>query len=291
MYREKNEVDSISFLPQKSNDWKYQETVNKAILNIVTNVKDIENPYAQAIAAYALQLSDHPKKDEILDDLVSKSITKGKKDSSNMRKDFYLAMPLILSSDQHKWFTKSKPGPNVRQSKSIDVEITSYGVLALIEAKQFAEALPYFRWLLAQRNDKGGFFGTQDTVIGLEALASYGRYLTVKDNAVQLKVQADSIEEKLLNVKSENALVLQTLDLPANTQSVHLTATGHGFALFQLSYRYNLNESDVYATFDLKPTILETTAGHLNVQVCARFVNDSIFSTKIRSSNLVFFDQ
>lgn len=96
--------------------------------------------------------------------------------------------------------------------------------------------------------------------------------MSVKDNAVQLKIQSDSIDEKILNVKSENSLVLQMLELPADTKSVHLTATGHGFALFQLSYRYNLNESDIYATFNLIPKVLETTAGHLNVEVCARLV-------------------
>lgn len=180
------------------------------------------------------------------------------------------------STDQHKWFTKTKPGPEARQSKSIDVEITSYGVLALIQAQRFAEVLPYFKWLLAQRNERGGFFGTQDTVVGLEALALYGQYLTVKDNAVQLKVQAENIEERTLNVKSENALVLQTVELPPETKSVHLTANGHGFALFQLSYRYNLNESDVYSTFTLTPKVLETTAGHLVVEVCSRFVCDII---------------
>lgn len=147
-------------------------------------------------------------------------------------------------------------------------------MLALIQAKRFAEVLPYFKWLLAQRNDRGGFFGTQDTVVGLEALALYGQYLLVKDNAVELKVHADTIEDRTLNVKSDNALVLQTVELPSDTKSVHLTATGNGFALFQLSYRYNLNESDVYSTFTLTPKVLETTAGHLNVEVCSRFVCD-----------------
>lgn len=165
----------------------------------------------------------------------------------------------------------------MRQSKSVDVEITSYGVLALIEAKRFAEVLPYFKWLLAQRNDRGGFIGTQDTVLGLEALALYGQYLLVKDNAVQLKIHAD--EDRIINVKSENALVLQTIELPSETKSVHLTATGHGFALFQLSYRYNLNESDVYSAFTLKPTVLETTAGHLNVEICSRYVSFSSSSS------------
>lgn len=138
---------------------------------------------------------------------------------------------------------------------------------------------------MAQRNDKGGFFGTQDTVIGLEALSSYGQFLTVKDNEVQLNIQADTIEETLLNVNSENALVLQSMDLPSDTKSIHLSAKGHGFALFQLSYRYNLNESDVYSTFNLEPTVLETTAGHLNVQICARY--ESVF-LKQCCSNLNF---
>lgn len=162
----------------------------------------------------------------------------------------------------------------MRQSKSIDVEITSYGVLALIEAKRFAEALPYFKWLLAQRNDKGGFFGTQDTVIGLEALATYGRFITSKENNVQMKIKAENIE-KSFDVNADNSLVLQRLELPSETKSVHLTATGKGFSLFQLSYRYNLNESDVYTTFELKPKVLETTAGHLNVEVCSKYVGNA----------------
>lgn len=170
-----------------------------------------------------------------------------------------------------KWWSAKRPGSNDKQSISIDVEITSYGVLSLIEAKRLTEAHPYFQWLLAQRNDKGGFFGTQDTVIGLEALATYSRHLNSKENNVQLKIQTETINEKELNISSENAMLLQTIELPSDTKSVHLTASGKGYSLFQLSYRYNLNESDAYSIFTLKPKVLETTAGHLNVQVCSRF--------------------
>lgn len=175
---------------------------------------------------------------------------------------------LFSSSDQQKWWTTSKP--NERPSKSLDVEVTSYGLLALIHAKRPAVALPYFRWLLAQRNEMGGFFGTQDTVVGLEALATYSQFLKSKNNNVQLKIQANTIEDRVLKVDNENGLVFQSIDLPSNTSSVHLSASGHGFALFQLSYRYNLKNSDIYSTFTLKPKVLETTRGHLNVEVCSR---------------------
>lgn len=145
-------------------------------------------------------------------------------------------------------------------------------MLALAHAKRFAEALPYFRWLLAQRNERGGFFGTQDTVIGLESLATYSRVLKSKNNDVHLKIQSDTIDDRTLEVNNENGLVLQTVDLPSNTSSVHLSASGHGFALFQLSYRYNLKNSDIYSTFTLQPKVLETTRGHINVEICSKFV-------------------
>lgn len=143
-----------------------------------------------------------------------------------------------------------------------------------MEAKKFAEALPYFKWLLSKRNDRGGFIGTQDTVIGLESLATYGRFLKIKDNNVDLRIQSGTIENRNFTINNENGLVLQALDFPPNTKSVKMSASGHGFALVQLSYRYNLKESEVYETFTLKPKVLETTAGHLNVEICSRFVND-----------------
>lgn len=172
-----------------------------------------------------------------------------------------------------RWWTKSNDAsaPEKSESKSINVEITSYGMLALLEANRVTAVLPYFKWLLAQRNEQGGFIGTQDTVMGLKALAAYARLISTKDTAIQLKIQAATIEEHLLNVKTENALVLQTIEMPSDTKSVHLNATGQGFALFQLSYRYNLNESLVNA-FTLTTKVLDTTAGHLTVEVCSRYV-------------------
>lgn len=148
--------------------------------------------------------------------------------------------------------------------------MTSYGVLTLIEANRLADALPFFKWLLTQRNDQGGFVGTQDTVIGLEALAKFAEHLSTADNNVQLQVEYGTANETYINVNRENALLLQTVPLPADTTEVQLTATGHGFALFQLSYRYHLNENDVPLTFSLEPKVAEITSGHLTVEICTR---------------------
>lgn len=65
-------------MQEGSKEWKHQAAVDKAITYVAENVNDIDNTYAKAIAAYALQLADHPKKDEVLDSLVASTITKGR---------------------------------------------------------------------------------------------------------------------------------------------------------------------------------------------------------------------
>lgn len=69
------------FLPlfgvQVSDDWKYQKTVDKALENIASNIEGVQSPYAYAVATYALQLANHPQKDDALDNLLNESISKG----------------------------------------------------------------------------------------------------------------------------------------------------------------------------------------------------------------------
>lgn len=57
--------------------------MNKAIKNIVSNIEHIVEPYSQAIVAYALRLAGHPLQDEVLENLIGKSISKGKKEVTN----------------------------------------------------------------------------------------------------------------------------------------------------------------------------------------------------------------
>lgn len=91
---------------------------------------------------------------------------------------------------------------------------------------------------------------------------------------IKMTIQSDTSEEKSLYVKTTNALVLQTIELPSDTTSVQLTATGHGFAVFQLSYRYNIIEASTYA-FTLTPKVVSMTAGRLDLKVCSRFVENN----------------
>lgn len=104
--------------------------------------------------------------------------------------------------------------PNlIRRPSSIDVETTAYALLAHLEAKQFDESIPIVKWLLGQRNNKGGFQSTQDTVVGIQALAKFAEKISSKDRSVNVTVKYTDKDEHIINVNENNAVVLQSYDV------------------------------------------------------------------------------
>lgn len=87
--------------------------------------------------------------------------------------------------------------------------MTAYALLAYLEAGKFTEAIPIMKWLIGQRNDKGGFQSTQDTVVGLQALAKFAEKISSTNNNIEIITKYDGVENKMI-VNEENLLVLQS---------------------------------------------------------------------------------
>lgn len=97
-----------------------------------------------------------------------------------------------------------------REPKTLNVEITSYGLLAASLNGYDEDSFALFKWLLTQRNDLGGFEGSQDTDIGLEALTHYASKIATKDNNVEVAITTSTNENIKFNVNKANAFVPQT---------------------------------------------------------------------------------
>lgn len=146
---------------------------------------------------------------------------------------------------------------------SKNVEQTCYAFLALHKAQQTSNAVPVVRYLLSHRNKNGGFSGTQDTVLGIEALAKFAQLISNADTNVDLVAKSDAEDtEKKFNVRKENALVLQGQTLPPGTRQLTLNASGRGFALFEVAYQYNIQEADAKPDFQLE---LEAKAENVEI--------------------------
>lgn len=66
-----------AFLECRDDETTYDGTINKAIDYVTKSLAAQHDIYALAVAAYAMQLAEHPKRDDILNQLLRKSATKG----------------------------------------------------------------------------------------------------------------------------------------------------------------------------------------------------------------------
>ncbi|XP_029039421.1 murinoglobulin-1-like [Osmia bicornis bicornis] len=169
------------------------------------------------------------------------------------------------------WEDKTRP------SMSLSIEMTSYVILTLVKlggTENLLEALKAVRWLSKQRNAKGGFISTQDTILGLEALAEYAMTISTKNTDLSVLVTAKEIDvvHRLYN---ENRMLLKQIHLPVLPTIVEVFAEGKGCILVQTNIRYNVPHTTGSDAFDL--TVAASSDAYANecsiqdITICARY--------------------
>ncbi|XP_077268198.1 thioester-containing protein 1 allele S3 isoform X2 [Temnothorax americanus] len=245
----------IAFLENEESLGKYRNTINKAVDYIIRNMEGLNDTYALSLCAYALHLAKHPYETSAFNFLESKAMTK----------------------QDLKWWSKPIPkdnkNPHYSLPRSVDVEMTSYALLLYLRRNLVADAIPVMKWLVKQRNTEGGFASTQDTVIGLQALAKLAEKLSKDTSSVRIAFKHDKEGQNYININSGNSMILQKQILPSKTRSVNITASGRGFVLVQVSYQYNLNVTGAFPLFTLDPQVdKNSNANHLQLSICSGFV-------------------
>lgn len=134
-----------------------------------------------------------------------------------------------LSTGSHKWWEKTvqhNAGCCYKTSTTLNVEISAYGLLTYLLAKSDpSQSLPILKWLLNQRNSNGGFNGTQDTVVGLEALAKMAADIASKDNNVSIEVETPddptTPNKHQIVINADNSLLLQSTKVSLYLFCIH----------------------------------------------------------------------
>jgi CD109 antigen len=251
----------ITFLENEKLKSEYERTIKKALNYIEEHLDDHNDTYSLAITSYALQLADHPKKNEVLEKLMSKS-----KEKDGLK--YWEREPENEASTSNIYLPSYKPN-------SVNIEITAYALLALVEADKQPESIPIMKWLIAQRNEHGGFQSTQDTVVGLQALAKITEKIYVTNTELTVSIGYDGRESNI-NVNKENYLVLQKQEIPSTTKTITLKALGQGLVLAQISYKFNVHKSEARKWFDIQHTLQNNSdVDKMAVKVCTKFLPGS----------------
>lgn len=260
----------VTLLETKNENPQYDNAISKALNYIVTYVNDLDDPYALALAAYCLQLANHNAKDAALARLNSKA-------TSNAAQKWW-NKPLSESEQKNPWYG---------QPNSVNVEMTSYALLANLRAGE--EVFPILKWLIAQKNPEGGFSSTQDTILGITALAEVGEKMAGGGSKnLDIKAKYGEGIEKSFQVTQDNAMLYQAAELPTSVRQVNLTATGTGFAVVQVAYRYNLNVTGEWPKFIVDPQVNKNSnTDFLHLTVCTSYIPDS---PAVNESNMAIME-
>ena len=247
----------LAFLENKAG-FRHGATMNNAVDFLVKELPNLTDPYALSLVTYVLHLAENPSRDAAFDMLQAKA--------NNSDEEFRFWMKPRTEKD------KSNPWSSVTQS--VDVEMTAYALLTYLQRGLVTEALPIMRWMVSQRNSNGGFASTQDTVIGLYALAKLAERITVPNTNINLKFKHDTGAETF-SLTRENAMVLSKFQLPPKTTFVEISAVGSGFAILQVSTSYNLNVTGEWPLFTLDPQLFKNAnQNRMQLTICSSFVGE-----------------
>jgi hypothetical protein len=142
------------------------------------------------------------------------------------------------------------------QNLGLSIEMSSYAILTLVNAggdENMAIALNAVKWISKQRNGDGGFVSTQvicaflklkkcklflfkDTVVALEALATYASSIPTKNVKMELQVINEEVDDEIFDfyVNDDNKQILQQRELSHVPTNLHWTAKGRGCSLIQV---------------------------------------------------------
>jgi len=200
----------------------------KAVSYLENQIDSIESAYHMTLVTYALEKGNSPLRDKAYEKMMSMA----KEDENGLYWGDELE-PLPLEEEE------MMPRMYPHQTSTAAIEATGYATLAMVEHSDAMNANRAARWLISKRNALGGYGSTQDTVVALEALTSFGTGARA-DIDLDIEVKT-STGTTTLSLTPENFDVLQIVEIPIN-DVVEIKTTGKGEAIAQVVKRFNLPE-------------------------------------------------
>jgi len=164
--------------------------------------------------------------------------------------------------------------PPRNQPRSLDIEVTAYGLLAAIKrGSGYDFILKIVQYLISKANNLGGYASSQDTVMALYALSQFGRTFSSNAN-VKITLTPDVGSSISANIDYKNLLTVQSFDLNSAARKIDITATtsDSGLAIVSLVCNFYEDPTKVVPVFNVTYSFSLSTAQRMTMTVCARYI-------------------
>ena len=120
--------------------------------------------------------------------------------------------------------------------------MTAYMIQSLVLWRRETEALESVKWLGRQRNSRGGFVSTQDTVVALQALSMYSQRVTTIPLDMTVRVNllnrpTSPMQLGVFRMEETNKLLLHKQKVEKLPSNLTVETLGSGCALVQTVLR------------------------------------------------------
>ncbi|RUS90130.1 hypothetical protein EGW08_002097 [Elysia chlorotica] len=238
---------------------KIEESMEKAVVYLTSKLNSLDDSYDICLTTYALYLVDAPSKDLAFTMMEKKAIVDG-----FMK---YWERPRADTEERYSWSATTD---------SINIEMTAYALLVYsLRPDPTINGLPVLRWLTKNKGPNAGFYSTQDTVIGLQALSRVGAKLYTGED-IPMVVTAEytdalaTTRSVVFRLDKSNEMLLQvaridfvnnnpqTLNIKVETLSGQQGPTN---AVVETTLRYNILEKVKTTKYIMNFTLTQTKAG------------------------------
>lgn len=137
--------------------------------------------------------------------------------------------------------------------RAAQVELTAYVLLQLIVGGGGGsiKAPPIIQWLVAQRNKRGGFQSTQDTVIALQGISLFEERSSRGISGDRTFTVGGTGFSRVVEVSEGTEVVRRELQLPSVPGSYWWSLEGQGCVYVQVSLLYNIPAFSTSSSFAL----------------------------------------
>ncbi|WAQ97873.1 CD109-like protein [Mya arenaria] len=240
-----------------SNKTFFNDVIDSALDKLWKYVDDMKDSYELAISGYAFLLD---KRKTQLEKIWVKLQNKRIEEGGMVHWSSGAASPVPADPLPHRAGTS-------------DIETTAYVLFLYTGKGKVADGLMVVKWLTKQRNPFGGFGSTQDTVVALQALSGMAAMLHAPDLNMTVAVTVrPSRYGEVFKINKENALVMQTMKAPSDSNRISFDARGDGIALAQISVSYNVMMVKTEPKFELSLKFTDETMNGFKLALCFRWL-------------------
>ncbi|XP_068113698.1 LOW QUALITY PROTEIN: alpha-2-macroglobulin-like [Hyperolius riggenbachi] len=238
------------------------------------------NIYTKALMAYAFTLAGKMDiRSQLLHSLDEKAI--------KQEGTIHWHRPEVSEGSGKVWTPSSR-------APSLEIEMTSYILLAMLHKPELTNedlthATKVVSWIIKQQNPNGGFTSTQDTVVALQALATYGHHAHKHDGPREVAVTAEGAPVANLHVDDTNRLLLQRATLPNVPGDYSVSISGPGCVFIQSVLKYNVPPPEGDAPFALTVTTVPQECSAKSIKGFSIAVNVSYTGSR-DNSNMAIVD-